>query len=391
MKRKQVSMSVLAVGLAWLLVGGFGIAQEPEQEPEGAPLGQVGEAFTYQGLLTDGGSPADGLYDFEFELHDHLTANSPVGSSIFYNNVLVTRGLFSVQLDFGSDVFTGDARWLEVRVRPGDSAGPLEVLSPRQELTPAPYALALPGVWTEQHATSPNVIGGYSGNTVSPGKYGATIGGGGTSVHTNYATGNCATVGGGCGNAASNYDTVAGGRQNGATGGFSTIGGGLTNQASAYGSTVPGGYGAIASHHGEMSHASGWFSQYGDAQTSVYVLRNTLSGSGVAELFLDGSSERLTLASGRTMTFDILVVGRSNGGASGGYQIRGVIKNSGGTTAFVGSPTVEELGENDSNMTAYVEADDTNDALAIRAGNTSILFLGTMRWVATVRTVEVTF
>ena len=29
----------------------------------------MGTAFTYQGRLTDGGSPANGPYDFEFELY----------------------------------------------------------------------------------------------------------------------------------------------------------------------------------------------------------------------------------------------------------------------------------------------------------------------------------
>ena len=30
----------------------------------------MGTAFTYQGRLTDGGSPADGEYDFRFRLYD---------------------------------------------------------------------------------------------------------------------------------------------------------------------------------------------------------------------------------------------------------------------------------------------------------------------------------
>lgn len=48
-----------------------------------------------------------------------------------------------MELDFGSSVFTGDARWLEVGVRPGDMNDPniYTVLTPRQEVTPTPYAL----------------------------------------------------------------------------------------------------------------------------------------------------------------------------------------------------------------------------------------------------------
>ena len=35
------------------------------------------------------------------------------------NDVLVTDGLFMVALDFGLAAFDGEARWLEISVRPG--------------------------------------------------------------------------------------------------------------------------------------------------------------------------------------------------------------------------------------------------------------------------------
>ena len=48
-----------------------------------------------------------------------------------------------MELDFGSDVFDGDARWLEIGVRPGDQNDPniYTILSPRQKITPTPYAI----------------------------------------------------------------------------------------------------------------------------------------------------------------------------------------------------------------------------------------------------------
>ena len=49
----------------------------------------------------------------------------------------------------------------------------------------------------EPNATSPNVIGGYSGNSVSAGIYGATVGGGGVSGSVNQVSDNYGTVGGG--------------------------------------------------------------------------------------------------------------------------------------------------------------------------------------------------
>jgi hypothetical protein len=99
-------------------------------------------------------------------------------------------------------------------------------------------------------------------------------------------------------------------------------------------------------------------------------------------LFLDGSSLRLTLASGRTLTFDILVVARSESGASAGYRAYGVIENSGGTTAFIGTPTVTTLGEDVAGWDATVVAHNAYDALVIQV--TGAVY-ATIRWVATVR------
>jgi hypothetical protein len=102
--------------------------------------GPAGTTFTYQGQLKVGGTPADGTYDFIFQLHDSPSLDSQVGFDYPVNDRYVGDGLFSVELDFGN-VVTGDALWLQVRVRPGDSTGAYTDLSPRQPLNAAPYAL----------------------------------------------------------------------------------------------------------------------------------------------------------------------------------------------------------------------------------------------------------
>jgi hypothetical protein len=78
----------------------------------------------------------------------------------------------------------------------------------------APRALALPGLRTEQNATSPNLIGGGDGNSVTPGTVGASIGGGGGSGggEGNTATGSYATVPGGLSNSAGAFSMAAGRR-----------------------------------------------------------------------------------------------------------------------------------------------------------------------------------
>jgi hypothetical protein len=105
-----------------------------------APLGTV---FTYQGRLTDGGNPANGAYDFVFELYDVSSEGSPLGTQT-KNGIAVNDGYFTVELDFGSSAFTGDARWLQIDVKP-TSSGTYSMLSPRQELTPTPYAIYAAG------------------------------------------------------------------------------------------------------------------------------------------------------------------------------------------------------------------------------------------------------
>lgn len=99
----------------------------------------LGSAFTYQGSLVHQGQPADGSFDFEFELFDAPSAGNPVGVPEFIT-LDVIEGIFSAELDFSLAAFNGQARWLEIRVRPA-GGGDFTTLSPRQNLTAAPYAL----------------------------------------------------------------------------------------------------------------------------------------------------------------------------------------------------------------------------------------------------------
>ena len=103
----------------------------------------VGTAFTYQGRLTEDDNPADALYDFQFRLFDASDEGSQIGDDVYLLEVDVIDGYFTVELDFGSGAFEGEARWLEIGVRPGVENDPnvYTPLSPRQEVTPTPYAL----------------------------------------------------------------------------------------------------------------------------------------------------------------------------------------------------------------------------------------------------------
>jgi hypothetical protein len=117
----------------------------------------LGTALTYQGRLKDAGAPADGSYDLSFTLYDAAAGGSPVGSDTA-DDWPVAAGLFTVWLDFGAGAFNGQARWLEIGVRPWDSVGPYTTLTPRQELTPTPYGLY---AVTAANAASADTVDGY--------------------------------------------------------------------------------------------------------------------------------------------------------------------------------------------------------------------------------------
>lgn len=130
-------ISRVAIGLVIAELVFFGMVQAaPSEVPLQAP---AGTAFTYQGFLNDDGSPANGLYDFEFELYDDEVAGGQVGSTLMLQDVTVAEGYFTVELAFG-DHFDGTALWLEIHVRLGASTGGYQQLLPRQALTPVPYA-----------------------------------------------------------------------------------------------------------------------------------------------------------------------------------------------------------------------------------------------------------
>ncbi len=510
-----------------------------------APDAALGTTFTYQGRLELSGALVNDACDFQFSLWDAAVGGGQIGSTQMKSGVTVSKGLFTVQLDFGAGPFAGDGRWLAISVRCPAGSGIYTDLSPRQPLTAVPYALnarsspwsGLSGVpagfadgvdndtttfWSltgnsgttpgtnfigttdnkqltigvngaaalrlEANPSGPNLIGGYSGNSVSANVAGAVIGGGGSSGIPNRITDNFSVVGGGYNNqagdnagdqqdapyafvggggsntassdyaaivggwgntaskdfaaigggesntasadwsaigggrynntsgyasviaggtnntasgdraivsggynnsASNTYATISGGNNNTANASNTTIGGGWANQAvNPYG-TIPGGTKARTGHYGEWAYASGEFADIGDAQTSLYVLRNTTTDATPTPLFLDGATVRLTIAQNRAVAFDILVVASGpTGGNIAGYQIQGLVQNFNGGMYFVGTPAVTILGEDNAAWNAAVAANDTVDALDILVTGVAGV---TIRWVASVRTVEVLF
>lgn len=142
MKRTTYKLIALLAAMAFTgSAAAESVADHKGSAPDGADRGDgagrspvVGTAISYQGELTESGAPFDGAADITFRLFDAASGGTMVAPAIVVSDVDVTSGRFVVELDFGTGVFAGDGRWLELEV------GGV-TLAPRQPLHPAPYAL----------------------------------------------------------------------------------------------------------------------------------------------------------------------------------------------------------------------------------------------------------
>lgn len=105
-----------------------------------ASLAAQSAEFTYQGRLNQNGVPASGIFDLQFGLFAVPSGGVPVSGVVTHSAVGVSNGLFTVLLNFGSAAFDAGDRWLDIAARPAGS-GSFTSLTPRQPVTPVPYAL----------------------------------------------------------------------------------------------------------------------------------------------------------------------------------------------------------------------------------------------------------
>ncbi|MBX3024099.1 hypothetical protein KF840_04230 [bacterium] len=119
------------------------------------PLAATGQptAFTYQGELRSGDAPADGSFDLRFGLFPAAAGGAQIGGDQIRSAVAVAAGVFTVQLDFGVSAFPGASRFLEIAVRPAGSGG-FTTLTPRQQISSAPYAIRTLGAATADSLSS---------------------------------------------------------------------------------------------------------------------------------------------------------------------------------------------------------------------------------------------
>ncbi len=299
----------LPILLAVVFTAGVTVFAQGNQPAE--PLAPASFAFTYQGRLNKDDQPVNDNCSIYTTLWDSASGGSSYGSFGF-SSVPVVNGLFTVQLNFGTAAFTGEARWLETAVKCTGDAN-YSTLSPRTELTAAPYAAYALGNWgltgnsgagsanflgtrddmplnlgangqvalrLQPNPNSPNITGGSSYNYISPTIYGGTISGGGQFFYENRVMSNFGSVGGGRGNHADSYgSTIGGGIDNQATGDYAVVAGGLHNYATGSSSAIGGGF---------YNVASGYVSYVGGGDLNLATTQNATIGGGYSNTVSGG-------------------------------------------------------------------------------------------------------
>jgi hypothetical protein len=331
--RKQILFVIIPIVLVLtvLLTGGRSLAQGPDG---GGPQASVGQGFTYQGQLKDGsGNPISNTCDFRFSLWDALSGGSQVGGNCTVTGVQVANGYFAAQVDaigeFGGNAFTGDARWLEIAVQCTGDAG-YTTLSPRQELTAAPYALSLrPGA----------LIQGVEGIAVINNDTGGTF------LNPNTAVYGRATDPGGeaygvWGVSESTAGTGVYGLANATAGttygvvgqSYSPTGAGVYGSATAASGLTVGVYGeALADAGVGVSGKGGLFGVSGLVETTI--------GVGVAGTATATSGETYGVAGTSVSTEGIGVRGYASAASGKTYGVQGVTDSSGNGHGVMGLAT----------------------------------------------------
>jgi len=144
-------------------------------------------------------------------------------------------------------------------------------------------------------------------------------------------------------------------------------------------------HGAIAFNNGVR------FAAAGDSQAGLFVLRSDTTDATPEAMTTNNataaSTNQITIPTDSCIMFSGTIVAMQNGAQDqGGWEIKGLLKNDGGTTTLVNS-NVQTFADGNSWAVA-LSADNTNNALKVQVtGEAS----HNIRWVANIQTSEVTY
>jgi hypothetical protein len=189
---------------------------------------------------------------------------------------------------------------------------------------------------------------------------------------------------------ASGYGAQAQGNMTTASG-YNSTASGLAAIADGYFATASGTYSyasgnsSVASRYGQRS--VGLAANY---QTVDCLAKGSTTDATETEIFLDGSSARLTLATNQALAFVATIFGRRTD-AAGTYQARivGNIQSVANTVSFPVTPSIGDIIDTSGgSYDAVVEADDTNKALVFKVTGAAS---HTMRWFIRIEATEITW
>ena len=151
------------------------------------------------------------------------------------------------------------------------------------------------------------------------------------------------------------------------------------------------GDGAVARAHGAIVQSAGNFASVGDAQIGSYVARGITTDDVFTEIFLDGASDKFLLNQNISVAFSITVISRRTDveGEGAVYELKGGIDRASTvlSTRLIGGINKTVISEDSPPWDVKVDADTFTGSLRIKVKGE----VGkTIRWVAHIRTVEVT-
>jgi len=125
-----------------------------------------GTAFTYQGQLQNNGSPANGSFGPDVHALQRQQRRQRGGRSAHQQRHRRDERLVHNRDGLRPGVFTGASYWLQTGVRT-NGANSFAALTPRQQVTPTPYAIYSSGAGAATTADTATTANGVSAGSIT--------------------------------------------------------------------------------------------------------------------------------------------------------------------------------------------------------------------------------
>lgn len=379
-----VSGNTIAAGSGTLSLGSSSLTLSQTATLNGSASGQV---LTYNGTNWAAATPsAAGIGGSTGSTDNSLLRADGTGGATLQNSAVII-----------DDYTSSTANNVTIAVDDGSTANITAVIKPKGsgafKLGPKPDNTTTGGNAPGQNAVDLNLYHA-SASQVASGTRAITGNSGTASASDTVAiayqgtasAANAAVIGGHAPTASGSYSFVGGGYGSVAAGQQSAF---LAGQGRAEATYAVGTGESLSNKRGMFAISGGSFATMGDAQTFLITARNNTSSNTPTVLFLNGSSERITIPSNATWTFTALLTGTTaSGAATYSYRFDGVIVNAAGTTSMPVAVTKTVIYETDSAADADATANNTNDALdfTVTAANSTAT-----RWSVSVTANQITY